>query len=148
MLQRKISSDEKYRTYAEAYAALLPCKMMNQEVKNANRNDVNVEKKIIGSKWNDDLESRVLKGFGGLHWTRTSDPIDVNDVLFQLNHHQQGTAPTKRKDPNHIDSSPFGYVMGLKTPSRSRCGTTHCLTGNHHITDWFSAGRETHRPNR
>ena len=23
-------------------------------------------------------------GFGGLYWTRTSDPIDVNDVLYQL----------------------------------------------------------------
>ncbi len=22
--------------------------------------------------------------FGGLYWTRTSDPIDVNDVLYQL----------------------------------------------------------------
>ena len=25
---------------------------------------------------------------GGLYWTRTSDPIDVNDVLYQLS---QGT---------------------------------------------------------
>ena len=23
-------------------------------------------------------------GLGGLYWTRTSDPIDVNDVLYQL----------------------------------------------------------------
>ena len=22
--------------------------------------------------------------YGGLYWTRTSDPIDVNDVLYQL----------------------------------------------------------------
>ena len=22
--------------------------------------------------------------FGGAYWTRTSDPIDVNDVLYQL----------------------------------------------------------------
>jgi hypothetical protein len=27
---------------------------------------------------------------GGLYWTRTSDPIDVNDVLYQLS---QQTAP-------------------------------------------------------
>ena len=26
----------------------------------------------------------VQGGFGGLYWTRTSDPIDVNDVLYQL----------------------------------------------------------------
>ena len=26
----------------------------------------------------------VLDAFGGLYWTRTSDPIDVNDVLYQL----------------------------------------------------------------
>ena len=25
-----------------------------------------------------------LYGFGGAYWTRTSDPIDVNDVLYQL----------------------------------------------------------------
>ena len=25
-----------------------------------------------------------LYWFGGLYWTRTSDPIDVNDVLYQL----------------------------------------------------------------
>ena len=24
------------------------------------------------------------RNFGGLYWTRTSDPIDVNDVLYQL----------------------------------------------------------------
>lgn len=24
--------------------------------------------------------------YGGLYWTRTSDPIDVNDVLYQLSH--------------------------------------------------------------
>ena len=28
---------------------------------------------------------------GGLYWTRTSDPIDVNDVLYQLS--QQTTLP-------------------------------------------------------
>ena len=30
--------------------------------------------------------------FGGLYWTRTSDPIDVNDVLYQLS--QQTTTPS------------------------------------------------------
>ena len=39
------------------------------------------------------------KGFkpfvcGGLYWTRTSDPIDVNDVLYQLS--QQTEALQKR----------------------------------------------------
>ena len=29
------------------------------------------------------LEFQGLPG-GGLYWTRTSDPIDVNDVLYQL----------------------------------------------------------------
>jgi len=24
-----------------------------------------------------------MKGFGGAYWTRTSDPIDVNDVLYR-----------------------------------------------------------------
>ena len=28
------------------------------------------------------LRQRLL--FGGAYWTRTSDPIDVNDVLYQL----------------------------------------------------------------
>jgi hypothetical protein len=28
--------------------------------------------------------SKVAKLFGGAYWTRTSDPIDVNDVLYQL----------------------------------------------------------------
>ena len=32
--------------------------------------------------------------FGGLYWTRTSDPIDVNDVLYQLS--QQTTRKEKR----------------------------------------------------
>ena len=26
----------------------------------------------------------IGRNFGGLYWTRTSDPIDVNDVLYQL----------------------------------------------------------------
>ena len=26
----------------------------------------------------------IRRFFGGLYWTRTSDPIDVNDVLYQL----------------------------------------------------------------
>ena len=32
------------------------------------------------------MEALDLKGLpgGGLYWTRTSDPIDVNDVLYQL----------------------------------------------------------------
>ena len=32
-------------------------------------------------------EKPPMKGgfsFGGAYWTRTSDPIDVNDVLYQL----------------------------------------------------------------
>ena len=29
------------------------------------------------------LDLQRLPG-GGLYWTRTSDPIDVNDVLYQL----------------------------------------------------------------
>ena len=33
--------------------------------------------------------------FGGLYWTRTSDPIDVNDVLYQLSH---ATMPIDSKD--------------------------------------------------
>ena len=31
--------------------------------------------------------------YGGLYWTRTSDPIDVNDVLYQLS---QQTTCTRR----------------------------------------------------
>ena len=32
------------------------------------------------------MEALDLQGLpgGGLYWTRTSDPIDVNDVLYQL----------------------------------------------------------------
>ena len=30
------------------------------------------------------LDLQGLFEFGGLYWTRTSDPIDVNDVLYQL----------------------------------------------------------------
>ena len=26
----------------------------------------------------------MTSSFGGAYWTRTSDPIDVNDVLYQL----------------------------------------------------------------
>ena len=34
------------------------------------------------------MEALDLQGLpgGGLYWTRTSDPIDVNDVLYQLSH--------------------------------------------------------------
>ena len=28
--------------------------------------------------------------FGGLYWTRTSDPVDVNDVLYQLSQQTGG----------------------------------------------------------
>ena len=30
------------------------------------------------------LREFVLDACGGLYWTRTSDPVDVNDVLYQL----------------------------------------------------------------
>ena len=30
------------------------------------------------------------RAFGGLYWTRTSDPIDVNDVLYQLSQQTMG----------------------------------------------------------
>ena len=33
------------------------------------------------------LASVILQGFcGGDSWTRTNDPIDVNDVLYRLSH--------------------------------------------------------------
>ena len=38
-------------------------------------------------KANNQRKSLPLRGdffFGGAYWTRTSDPIDVNDVLYQL----------------------------------------------------------------
>jgi hypothetical protein len=46
--------------------------------------------------------------FGGLYWTRTSDPVDVNDVLYQLsqqtrsieriiNYHKQAMASSENR---------------------------------------------------
>ena len=34
------------------------------------------------------MEALDLQGLpgGGLYWTRTNDPIDVNDVLYRLSH--------------------------------------------------------------
>ena len=39
-------------------------------------------KQVLGKK----TEALILQGLPhrGLYWTRTSDPIDVNDVLYQL----------------------------------------------------------------
>ena len=31
-----------------------------------------------------------MTGGSGLYWTRTSDPIDVNDVLYQLSQQTMG----------------------------------------------------------
>ena len=45
-------------------------------------------------------EKPPVKGglsFGGAYWTRTSDPIDVNDVLYQLSQRTISTPPVTRE---------------------------------------------------
>ena len=39
--------------------------------------------------------------YGGLYWTRTSDPIDVNDVLYQLSHATIRCTPSSDDVINH-----------------------------------------------
>ena len=43
--------------------------------------NIEIIKKAPKFRLRGDFEAFV---FGGLYWTRTSDPIDVNDVLYQL----------------------------------------------------------------
>ena len=47
--------------------------------------NVPTEHIVFCAQGNKKLEPLYIKGSrSGLYWTRTSDPIDVNDVLYQL----------------------------------------------------------------
>ena len=71
----------------------------------SNTHSVHIEKCTLSARENAPPAGRkkrrkslIIKdflGFGGLYWTRTSDPIDVNDVLYQLS---QQTIPFLTRD--------------------------------------------------
>jgi hypothetical protein len=63
--------------------------------------------------------ARSGRHFGGLYWTRTSDPIDVNDVLYQLS--QQ----------TRVGFSGFPFALRRSVTFRSGGGRSYadCLSG-------------------
>lgn len=51
--------------------------------------------------------------YGGLYWTRTSDPIDVNDVLYQLSQQTKvGFLRSLSRCPSHSGEGGGAVVLG------------------------------------
>ena len=78
------------------------------------------------------LENAVFsRAFGGLYWTRTSDPIDVNDVLYQLSQQTMGysiqfyLANLVSMSYQLSHATLFNYISAAQSPLE-RCSLYHC----------------------
>ena len=88
-----------------------------------------------GTKKEEKLDFSSFSAVGGDSWTRTNDPIDVNDVLYRLSHattlvHRTHTSPVGHLEQFVLPTEPCHHVY---VPSAYQSSWTFGTVRPHYV---------------